>query len=380
MKSFAVAIFCLVLVSPLLAQAVDTTVCDVLANPASFDGKIVRIKGTVVAGFDEFAIRGSGCNQPVNAIWLAYPEGTKAKAGAAAVVQLQLAKNNPSAATSPARAAVTLDKNKDFKQFDGKLATPGWPGGICLGCSRFVVSATLVGRLDGSTSTGIVRDKIGKIVGLEGFGNLNRYAARLVLQSVSDVAPQEIPYPKISSSPTGPGSEDPGGDPVAAAHRAAKAFGPNSPAGDRIDRAASAFGAPGTSNGVVLAFGSTNEIPKGEGSKGQHDSPDGLLYLCTFDMDRLKGNALAAAIVHIGTHVADARDSQVAPDINLYTLEHGAWQAAVLAAVALGQKTMTLPGGYLGWDNEWSAADRGKKADEAISKFLSEGASLNDSK
>ena len=39
------------------AAPVDVNVCDVVKNPASFDGKMVRIKGTVVAGFDEFVIK-----------------------------------------------------------------------------------------------------------------------------------------------------------------------------------------------------------------------------------------------------------------------------------------------------------------------------------
>jgi hypothetical protein len=41
----------------------------------------VRIKGVVIAGFEEFAIKGSDCKQIVNAIWLAYPEGDKRKGG-----------------------------------------------------------------------------------------------------------------------------------------------------------------------------------------------------------------------------------------------------------------------------------------------------------
>src|ERR1700689_1399050 len=98
------------------AQTVDTTVCDILANPQSFDGKIVRIKGTVVAGFDDFAVKTSGCNQIAGAIWLAYPEGTKAKAGPVAVVQLQLGRNNAASVANPNRPSVKLEKNKDFKQ------------------------------------------------------------------------------------------------------------------------------------------------------------------------------------------------------------------------------------------------------------------------
>ncbi len=74
------------------AQAVDAKVCDILAHPKDFDGKMVRITGIVAAGFDEFVIRDTGCKQSVNAIWLAYPTGAKAKAGPTAVITLQLAR------------------------------------------------------------------------------------------------------------------------------------------------------------------------------------------------------------------------------------------------------------------------------------------------
>ena len=81
MKRFMVLIaFLFAGACTLHAQAVDTTVCDVLKNPASFNGKMVRIKGTVSAGLDQFIVRGSDCGQPVDAIWLSYPEGTKGKA------------------------------------------------------------------------------------------------------------------------------------------------------------------------------------------------------------------------------------------------------------------------------------------------------------
>src|SRR5271168_3879137 len=91
-----VAVLGWLLIPPSLrAQVVDATVCDILSNPQSFDGKIVRVKGVAVAGFEEFAIQGTGCNQTVSAIWLAYPEGTRGKAGPAASLRLRLGKNNP---------------------------------------------------------------------------------------------------------------------------------------------------------------------------------------------------------------------------------------------------------------------------------------------
>src|ERR1035438_6322741 len=163
----------------LRAQVVETTVCDILKNPASFNGKIVKIKGTVTAGFDQFVVRGPGCDVHVNDIWLSYPEGSKAKAGPAAMVEMQAAQNFTGTLAPEQRTPVVLEKSKDFKQFDSQLAAPAKVDAMCLGCPRYEVSATLVGRLDG-TQAKVQRDKDGKVVGFSGFGNLNAYNARLV--------------------------------------------------------------------------------------------------------------------------------------------------------------------------------------------------------
>jgi hypothetical protein len=89
-RRLLVLLFCSCITGSLAAQILDASVCEILANPQSFDGKIVRVKGMVSAGFDEFVVKDATCNQAVNAIWLDYPEGTKGKAGPAAFVQLQL--------------------------------------------------------------------------------------------------------------------------------------------------------------------------------------------------------------------------------------------------------------------------------------------------
>jgi len=356
------------------AQITDAAVCEVLANPQSFDGKTIRIKGVVVAGFDEFVVKDTTCNQPINAIWLAYPEGTKGKAGATATLQLQVARNNAAVVQAVNRPPAKLDKNKDFKQFDSLLSTPYKSGGMCLGCARYTVSATLVGRLDGAKEAGVVRDGSGKFVGVNGFGNLNLYRARLVLQSVSDVVAREIDYSKVSSATKDDSTRDSGGDPVAATHQAARAFGVDSAAGKMVERAAAAYGAQGDDNGVEVGFGVSNEVPKGDGSKSDKDSPDGLLFNCTFDMDRLKGDALARALANIGTHIADLRDKTLS--LSPYDLEYRAWQTAVLGAIANQQKTLTAPGGYLLWNSAWPAPDRNKMFDDAIKSFLGDGEGL----
>src|SRR5262249_15366170 len=156
-----------------------------------------------------------------------------------------------------------------------------------------------------------------------------------------------------------------------------RAFDANSQAAKQVERAAAAYGNPGDDNGVEVGFGIPNELSRSDGLKGTSDSPDGLLLNCTFDMDRLKGEALARAIAHIGTHIADIRDPQPGrPTSTPYELEYRAWQTTVLSSVAEKQKTLTSPGGYLLWNVEWPAADSSKMVDDAISRFLADWMSL----
>jgi hypothetical protein len=345
------------------AQIVDSTVCDILASPQSFDGKIVRIKGTVVAGFEEFAVKGVGCNQVVNAIWLTYPAGTKGKAGPAAFLRLQLGKNHPAAVANVGRDPVTLEKNKDFKDFDSLLSTPAKTNGMCLGCAKFTVTATLVGRLDGAKDTGLIRDGAGRVTGLGGFGNLNRYSARLVLQSVAEVSPQEIDYGK--------------GDILNSDNAASGSFTPGAPSADQVKRGADAFGAPGEDNGVSLGFSGANEIPKDDTAKSNSNSPDGLVFDVLFDGDRVKGPAMEIALSHVGTHIADIRSTSIGiQTLSPFGAEFRAFQTSVLGAVATKVKVLTLPGGYVIYSQSWPTSDLGKNANNGISAFLANWANI----
>jgi hypothetical protein len=365
----ALGLMCLLSCS-LHAQAVDATVCDILKNPTSFNGKIVRVKGTVSAGFDQFVVKGVGCNLPVSDLWLSYPEGTRAKSGPAAMLQLQPARNFSGTFTPVERAPVHLEKNKDFKQFDNLLSTPYRSGGMCLGCVRYEVDATLVGRLDGTTPA-MRRNDAGKIVAIDGFGNLNRYAVRLVLQSVSDVVSHEVDYSKIAPITKSDTFQEVDSDAVETAHQAAHAFGAGTFAGDQIGRAADAFGKPDDDNGVIVSSRDLNEVTARSEQKSSHDSPDGVIYTVTIDELRMKGDAMARAIVHMGVHVADLRSPP--PDkanLGLYDLEYRAWTITVLDVLAAGQKTLTVSGGYLLWNLGWTPTDRNKAMDDGLKAFL----------
>ena len=375
MKRFIyIVMFCLATVS-IHAQTVDTSVCDILKDPQSFNGKTVRIKGTVSSGFDELIIKAEGCKYHIGGIWLAFPEGTKAKSGPVAILQLQPASNFVGTVASVERAPVTLDKNKDFKQFDSLLAAPYKGNGMCLGCTKSEVSATFTGRVD-AVQPALCRDASGKIIDITGFGNLNAYPVRLVLQSVSDAVPHEIDYSKVAAITKAESNSDSGaGDATAAVHGFAKAFGAGSALGDQVERAAAAFGKQGDDNGVNVGFSGMNEASPRFEQKDAHASPDGVLYNCTFDSSRLKGNALALAIAHIGGHVADLRDPQTASP-TLYNFENRAWVVTALTAIGARQKTLTIPGGYMVWNSAWPPADINKLSSDALSEFLKDVALL----
>jgi len=347
----------------LCAQAIDTTVCDILKNPTAFNGKMVRIKGTVAVGLDQFIVKGPDCGQPVNAIWLSYPEGTKAKARPAAVLQLQPAQNFAGTVETVARNPVSLEMNKDFKQFDSLLSTPNKGGGMCLGCVRHQVSATLVGRLDGVRAE-LRRNASGQIVSISGFGNLNAYSARLVLQSVSEVVPQEIDF---SKTPPETGSEK----------AVAQEFGSGIPLEDQPQRAAAAYGKEGEDNGVNVSSMS-NEATAASETKSDHASPDGVLYNCMFDFDRLKGDQMPRAMALLGEHIADLRSPEAGmQSASFYQLEYRGWVTAMLSAINSGQKSLMLPGGYLIWSSSWPKTDLNSKTQSALKAYLSDEAMLS---
>lgn len=370
------------------AAPVDVNVCDVVKSPASFDGKMVRIKGTVVAGFDEFVIKDAtdpNCGFEVNAIWLSYPQGSKAKSGPAAIMTAQPAHNFAGTLKTVTRTPVTLDKSKEFKQFDSLLAQPHQKGmDMCLGCTRYEVTATLTGRLDTVADASIKRDASGKIVGLGGFGNMNAYPARLVLESVSDVSPKEVDYSKSDAITKGDSSMAPlpggggGGefdDPFATALKLAGHVQAG-PAADQAQKAVGVFPKPHEQNGVSVTYGVGNEVaPDAQGTK---DSPDGVLYNCVINRDHLQGSSLVVALFHVGQHIADIRspkpDSQGTP----YLInENDAWVVTSIAAIVGGQKYLTLPGGYLFWNIGWPADQRDDKMESALKDFLSNEALLS---
>jgi hypothetical protein len=347
------------------AQVVDAKVCDVVNHPKQFDGKIVRVKGIVQTDFDSFLMRGDACN---SVLWLSYPAGTKAKSGPAAVVTLQLAANS---AGNPgtARPAVALERNKDFETFDALLSAKPKVTGMCLGCVKNDVTATLVGRIDGTENPGVTRDKSGAVTGLDGFGNLNQYMARMVIQSVSEVTAKEIDFskiPKIQDDNQG----NNGKDWVVLTRKTEESFPKGNENAATIEKAIVALTSPVPDNGVAIVYGDVAGVPDGEGAKSAKNSTDGLIATVRVDRDKIKGDAESRAMAHQGAEVAMIRDAGASS--SLMTMETRAWQTALLVTIGAHQKTLTLPGGLTVWSEDWTPADRPAKASAALTQYLSD--------
>jgi hypothetical protein len=364
------------------AQVVDTDVCSIAKKPASFDGKMVRIKGIAVAGFDQFIIKSTDvCGFQVDGIWLEYPNGTHGKAGPAALVTVEPARNYSGPYKAPTRTPVVLEKNKDFKDFDSMLSKKRRGPGMCLGCVQNTVSATFVGRLDAVASTAIKRDASGKVTDFGGFGNANAYPARLVLQSVSEITPNNIDYSKLDEALKDQKGgfarpQAPGFDPVAAAGKIADSMN-GIPAQETVKKDVSMFPkSGGDHNGVVISYDRANELPKED--VASKDAPNGVQYTCFLNLDVLDSSAQPLAIIHAGHHIADLKEpvagSENAP---LFVGEYNAWTMTVLGAVMSGDKALGLPGGEVVWNSAWEQGERNNNIDKALRDFLAKSAALS---
>ena len=367
------------------AAPVDAKVCDVIKNPTSFDGKTVRIKGTVVSGLDTFFIKDPtdpNCGFQVNGIWLSYPQGSKAKSGPAAMVTIQPAHNYNGPYKAPTRTPVTLDKSKDFKQFDSLLSQTHQKGAdMCMGCTRYEVTATLVGRLDGVSDQGVRRDASGKVSDFGGFGNMNAYPARLVLESVSDVTPKEIDYSKTDAAakgdagPQAPGAGPDYSDPLATGQKIAANVAPGQ-MGDMAKNAIGVFPKSKEQNGVNLVYSATNEAASEE--PAAKDSPDGVLYTCIINRDRLPGPSLVITLFHLGQHISDSRSIKAGgEDAPLFVQENNAWVISSVTSIVGGDKFLTLPGSYQIWNATWPADGRNEKIEAGLNDYLTNGALLS---
>src|ERR1041385_277877 len=151
----------------LRTMPIPTTICEVSADPAFFDGKVVSLKATVISAFEVFAIGSQ--EQDCGRMWLEYSEG-----GPPASTSLTVSRKP--------RVPITVLKDKNFKRFQSLLNAAMYPRThehVCIDCHRYQVSAEMVGRVDYAGSQA-------------GYGHMNAYKLQFELISVLQVNGKDL--------------------------------------------------------------------------------------------------------------------------------------------------------------------------------------------
>lgn len=173
-------------------DVIDTTLCEVGANPAKFDGKLIRVRATHRSGFEHSVL--SGCESKVF-MWFAIDQMPHFLAGEVAPLQNPDAINSPEKLRwrkLPPRVAVSVIPDAGWKAFEKEIEKqrgrhkaankPLWESTI--------VKATFVGRFDWLGGRLIAYRAEGSkevVLASGGFGHLNGSHMQFVVQQVSDV-------------------------------------------------------------------------------------------------------------------------------------------------------------------------------------------------
>ncbi len=164
-------------------EPIFTTVCSIWKEPEAFAGKLVKLRATVRTSMETASIvePDQSCER---GLWFDYArekdDGSKDLDERDSALQRKL--------------PIYLNKDEGFRKFEeasGAHVYSREEGSICIGCSLYTVTATMIGRVDYAGKNG------------RGFGHLNIARLRFVMASVSDTSTVENKYDwsKWSRSP-----------------------------------------------------------------------------------------------------------------------------------------------------------------------------------
>jgi hypothetical protein len=139
-------------------------------SPATFDNKVVRLTATLAGNFEISAIRDAD-HDSCGSLWFTYPGS-----GPAASVSISLL-----TPTQP-RPAVHLKRDHQFKGFQHLVDEKMYPrrrGTVCMDCSRYEVTATMVGLVEFAGAG-------------HGFGHMNGFPTQFVLQSIEHTSVKDL--------------------------------------------------------------------------------------------------------------------------------------------------------------------------------------------
>jgi hypothetical protein len=178
---------------------ISTSLCEIAKGPAGFDGKFVRVRGTILSGFEVFTLTDKSCGSDFR-IWLDDTDSRPSAAVEYALINSIADAKEPDELTWVGlanRQPIKLTKDAELKKLEGYLTKQfkPEPGSRCVSCPLYSVTVTITGRFDHSDRRlKAFRDKDGKVIGFGAFayGHLGAWQSRLVIESVSDIAATKI--------------------------------------------------------------------------------------------------------------------------------------------------------------------------------------------
>ncbi|SRR6266851_3517961 len=188
-------------------EPTGTTICKILADPSTYDNKLVIVHGYVEVSSEYSILVSENCSE--HGIWLALADGS-ALPGLTATVNsrtLPAAQNRQPKITP--RIAVRLVRDSGFQRFEryleasakGESCATAPPPSFPPECTIYRVSAKFVGRIDSikkDIRAAKARQATRGAADGGGFGHMGMFDAQLVVQSVQDVV--AVDKSKIRSS------------------------------------------------------------------------------------------------------------------------------------------------------------------------------------
>lgn len=146
----------------------ETTICELVKDPARFNGRTVRVRGTVFLGRESSVLLDKTCSAQV---WLAGPYTTYLVLGITPL---------------PNERPVKVENESEYRKLARYLSKEYRPkdGSRCLSCPLYEVTLTVNGRFDHVSD--------GEFDAKGGFGHLNAYQSQLSIRSVSEVVAKPI--------------------------------------------------------------------------------------------------------------------------------------------------------------------------------------------
>ena len=177
------------------------TLCEIANDPDRFNGKMIKVRATVLSNFEVSLLSDSGCGLD-SSVWFTYGDARHTPSAAtesAPITSLADLKRPESLTWSPMEpsAVITVKEDSEFRKLDSYLSKQFKPKGrnLCISCPLSSVTAVFTGRFDHTNRRlRAYRDKDSKVIGAggSGFGHLGGYDSQFVMHSVSEVVAVKI--------------------------------------------------------------------------------------------------------------------------------------------------------------------------------------------